>query len=64
MLNEDSLDAKRWFVFPVVVNKGDDADALNPHPKLSAGLWLVLSGDVKSHGGNVNVGFQSLKNMW
>ena len=42
VLNENGFDAKGGFVFPFVVNQSDDAQALDPEPKLSAGLWLVI----------------------
>ena len=63
VLNENGPDTKGWFVFPFVVDQGDDADALDPEPKLSARLRLVIGGNVKSHGGYVNVCLQGLKDM-
>ena len=46
-----------------MVNEGDDAYALDPEPELSAGLGLVIGGDLKCHGGNVNVCFQGAKHI-
>ena len=43
VLNENGFDAKGGFVFPFVVDQGDDAQALDPEPKLSAGLVGHLS---------------------
>ena len=63
VFNENGFDVERWLIFPPVVDESDDADALDPHPELSAGLWLVLSGDVKCNCGNVDVSFQSLKKV-
>ena len=41
----------------------DEADALDPEPELSAGLWLILSGDVESNGGDVDVGLKGNKDV-
>ena len=46
VFNEHGLDLQGRFVFPFVMHQSDEADALNPEPKLSTGLWLVLCGDV------------------
>ena len=46
MFNEDGSDFESGKVFPVVVDEGDEANALDPEPELSTGLWLVLCGDV------------------
>ena len=45
------------------MDESDDADALDPHPELSAGLWLVHSGDVKGNCGNVDVSLQGLEKV-
>ena len=63
VLNEDGFEEKGGFVFPFVVNEGDDAYALYPQPDLPAGLRLVLGGDLKCHGGYVDVCFQSEKHI-
>ena len=63
VLNEDGFDEQRWLVFPFVVDECDEANALSPEPKLSAGLWLILSGDVESNGGNVNVCLKGNKDV-
>ena len=62
VLNEHGFDLERRFVFPFVVDQGDKADALDPEPKLSAGLWLVLCSDVQGNGGNVNMCLKGYKN--
>ena len=63
VLNEHGFDFEGWFVFPFVVDECDEADALDPEPKLSAGLWLVLCGDVQGNGGHVNVCLKGYKYM-
>ena len=63
VLNEHGFDFERWLVFPFVVDECDEANALNPEPKLSAGLWLILSGDVESNGGDVDVGLKGNKDV-
>ena len=63
VLNEHGFDFERGLVFPFVVDECDEANALNPEPKLSAGLWLVLSGDVECNGGYVDVCLKSNKDV-
>ena len=63
VLNEHGLDFERRFVLPFVVDQCNKADALDPEPKLSAGLWLILSGDVESNGGNVDVCLKGNKDV-
>ena len=63
VLNEHGFDFEGWLVLPFVVDECDEANALNPEPKLSAGLWLVLSGDVESNGGDVDVGLKGNKDV-
>ena len=63
VLNEHGFDFERWLVFPFVVDECDEANALSPEPKLSAGLWLILSGDVESNGGNVDVCLKGNKDV-
>ena len=46
-----------------MVDECDEADALDPEPELSAGLWLVFSGDVESNGGDVDVGLKGNKDV-
>ena len=41
----------------------DEADALDPKPELSTGLWLVFSGDVEGNGGDVDVGLKGNKDV-
>ena len=63
VLNEHGFDFERWLVFPFVVDECDEANTLNPEPKLPAGLWLVLSGDVESNGGYVDVCLKGNKDV-
>ena len=63
VLNEHGFDFEGWFVFPFVMDECDEADALDPEPELSAGLWLVFSGDVESNGGDVDVGLKGNKDV-
>ena len=63
VFNEHGLDFEGRFVLPFVMDQGDEANALGPEPKLSAGLWLVLSGDVESNGGDVDVCLKGNKDV-
>ena len=45
MLDEKCLDFDGWQILPMVVDQGDEANALDPHPDLSAGLRLVIFGN-------------------
>ena len=47
----------------MVVNQSDDGYALDPKPELSAGLRLILRGDVECHGGDVYVSFKGMKEV-
>ncbi len=64
VFNEDGFDLQCWEICPAVVDESDEADALDPHPELSARLRLVISVDSESMGANEYVGFEGVYGTW